>query len=214
MKTFKDFLLEQSQAVKGDWIGDPKNPTLHLDTTGERAFNKKFKLEVEDFATIKGISLSLYKHKTEPNFRVGYWKEIKEAIKGDFEIVNKFVTVVYLDADRNKDIQRKINKKFAMNIKMVFVDDSFRNNALARVLYNYIIHVKGYAIIGDKKQYFGARKLWSRLSKANDVIVDIINIKQMRYYITMLFYIKVIMMKILISVYGHMVKTKSILEAY
>lgn len=34
-----------------------------------------------------------------------------------------------------------------------------------------------FVIMGDSQQYFGARKLWSKLSKSSDVIVDLVNIK-------------------------------------
>lgn len=178
---FTDYLKEQAQAMKGDFNGCEKSlqplQPLQLDTTSELLFNKQFTLAVQDFVKIKDITLSLYEHKNKPKFRVGYWINESEQVKDKSELIKRFVTVVYLDASRNKSLQKKFNSKYVMNIDMIFVDTEFRGNKLARLLYNYIVKIKGYAILGDSKQYFGARKLWARLSKTNDLIVDIVNIK-------------------------------------
>jgi len=42
-------------------------------------------------------------------------------------------------------------------------------------MYKYFIKNQGYTIISDTHQYFGARKVWSKLSKQSDILVDIID---------------------------------------
>jgi len=182
MKTFKEFIAEQAQAVEGDWVGsDPKKPTLRADASSKREFLKAFKLVEKVFLTTQGKTLSLYKHKTEPKFRLGYWIHRDKAIKGGVETIHKFVNIVYLDASRDKKVQYQFDRKYVVNIDLVIVDKDFRNNSLAIVLYNYLAQVEGYNILGDKTQYFGARALWSRLSKSNDIVVDIVDIDTGEY---------------------------------
>jgi hypothetical protein len=45
-------------------------------------------------------------------------------------------------------------------------------------MYKFLIQTQGYNIIGDTETYFGARRLWSSLSKDTDIVVDIIDTKK------------------------------------
>ena len=59
----------------------------------------------------------------------------------------------------------------------VAVVKELRNTGIALQVYKYIVNEMGYSIISDKDQYFGARKLWSKLSRETDVIVDVVDLK-------------------------------------
>jgi hypothetical protein len=43
-------------------------------------------------------------------------------------------------------------------------------------MYKYIVNHLGYTIIGDREQYFGARRLWARLSQSLDINVDLVDL--------------------------------------
>ena len=48
-------------------------------------------------------------------------------------------------------------------------------------MYKFLVKKEGYIILGDEIQYFGARKLWAKLSKSLDVKVDIIDVDTNKY---------------------------------
>jgi len=62
-----------------------------------------------------------------------------------------------------------------------FVPEEFRGNNITTSMYNYFIKKQKYNILGDLKQFFGARKLWSKLSKQTDLTVDILNLDTEEY---------------------------------
>jgi hypothetical protein len=62
------------------------------------------------------------------------------------------------------------------NVDGVKVPDTIKGRGVATSMYKYFIKNLKMNILGDEIQYFGARKLWARLSKSVDVTVDIIDI--------------------------------------
>lgn len=61
------------------------------------------------------------------------------------------------------------------------VSDSYQGDGIAALTYSPIVKNQDVVIISDEVQFFGARKLWSRLSKKKDLIVDIIDIDSETY---------------------------------
>ena len=57
------------------------------------------------------------------------------------------------------------------------VGTTLKRAGISTYMYKYFVKKLKYTIIGDTEQYFGARRLWSRLSKEIDVIVDIYDFK-------------------------------------
>jgi hypothetical protein len=66
------------------------------------------------------------------------------------------------------------NKSFK-SVNLVRINADFRMNGIASSLYRFISKDLNIHLISDVEQYFGARKLWSRLSITNRV--DVINTK-------------------------------------
>jgi hypothetical protein len=64
-----------------------------------------------------------------------------------------------------------------MNVDGVKVPNVLRGLSIALEMYRFFVKDLKLNILGDEIQYFGARKLWARLSKNVDVIVDIIDIR-------------------------------------
>ena len=72
-------------------------------------------------------------------------------------------------------------KKKLMNVDGVMVAKTRQARGIATAMYKFLVKEEGYIILGDEMQYFGARKLWARLSKNLDVVVDIIDIDTDKY---------------------------------
>lgn len=62
------------------------------------------------------------------------------------------------------------------NVDGVKVPDTLKGRGVATAMYKYFIKTLKMNILGDEIQYFGARKLWTKLSNLIDVTVDIIDI--------------------------------------
>ena len=64
-----------------------------------------------------------------------------------------------------------------MNVEGVRVPNSLQGRGIALIVYRFFVKKLKFNILGDETQYFGARKLWAKLSKMVDVTVDIIDIR-------------------------------------
>ncbi len=60
-------------------------------------------------------------------------------------------------------------------VDTIYVSKNMRGNNIATKLYTYFIQKYDYIILSSNMQRFGARKLWSKLSRKTDLIVDIID---------------------------------------
>ena len=74
----------------------------------------------------------------------------------------------------------KFGKKYGYNnlhqVLKVMTADSMRGKTVAKNVYRYFVKILDIQLIGDMEQYFGARKLWTALSKDDDIIVDVIDL--------------------------------------
>lgn len=62
------------------------------------------------------------------------------------------------------------------NVDGVKVPDTHRGLGIALSMYRFFSKELKFKILGDEIQYFGARKLWAKLSKMVDITVDVIDI--------------------------------------
>ncbi len=87
-----------------------------------------------------------------------------------------------IDMKEHKSIANafKLTKKL-MNVDGVQVKPNKQGFGIATAMYKFLVKKEGYIILGDEIQYFGARKLWAKLSKSLDVKVDIIDIDTNKY---------------------------------
>lgn len=143
-------LIEQSHARKGDY---PYNYESREIT--KTVIDLKWKLV--DTVTIKEITYQI--RNLSLDYVIGSWE-------GD-----AFVTYGELSL-RNE----KINGKTYKAVDLVQVKETLHGRNLGTILYKSIVNVQGIELISDSIQYFGARKLWERLSKETDVTVDILGV--------------------------------------
>lgn len=143
-------LIEQSHARKGDY---PYNYESREIT--KTVIDLKWKLV--DTVTIKEITYQI--RNLSLDYVIGSWE-------GD-----AFVTYGELSL-RNE----KINGKIYKAVDLVQVKETLHGRNLGTILYKSIVNVQGIELVSDSVQYFGARKLWERLSKETVVTVDILDV--------------------------------------
>lgn len=80
-----------------------------------------------------------------------------------------------MSEDKETASEFKISKKL-MNVDGVKVKETSQGSGIALMTYKSIIKKQNIIIIGDEVQFFGARRLWSKLSREVDVRVDIIDL--------------------------------------
>lgn len=167
---FKDFfnedddLSDQAIAMKGDW--DAKDD---LGSKSLLMLNKEWTY-ITDLKNMK-----LYKHNSANAWILGNIKTI------DGEEKQRFSVTFRIDFSNRKNIGFKFDLKKLFNVDEVGVSKDRRGDGLSTFMYRYFVKEQGYNIIGDEQQFFGARKLWSKLSKQVDITVDIIDIKNEKF---------------------------------
>lgn len=171
IKSFKE-LFEMSIAKEGDF----KDAQDALGIQGEFGM-KKFQ-EIETFS-VNNQELKLFKLRNSLYFKLGYWTIDKFISKIGEEERNIFVEVFHIELSRVKSLEHLGYSK-VVNVDGVATLDKFTNKGIATIVYKYLVNTLNYTVLGDKNQYFGARKLWARLSNELDVGVDLVDIKDMK----------------------------------
>jgi len=170
VKTIQEFLLEQSQAKKGDWTGS--NSMLgELSVSVMDLFYKK--IDDINIDSNKYILLQNTNIKDKLNYVLGYYEEQdKETKLGNIK-ETKFV----IDFGITFNSYKK-SKIYGTLYTVVGVASKNKVKGLATFMYKYFVKKMKFTILGDNEQYFGARMLWKKLSNDIDVIVDIYDIKE------------------------------------
>ncbi len=168
MTAYERIIKDMSIAGYGDW-----KPSNHLICTkGATAVKLKWKL-IDTFITLCGMELEL------------------RTLNNEY-IVGRFVTTSTDDLIFEQFLHMKMSEQpdiaesfgitaNLLNVDGVMVSDSYQGYGIAALTYSSIVKNQDVVIISDEVQFFGARKLWSRLSKKKDLIVDIIDIDSETY---------------------------------
>lgn len=162
---FREWLMEElnemSVALVGDWfIKDDlgSKSTLMLEKEWDY---------IEDLYGMK-----LYKSKSSNAWILGSIKDVPGEDKPRFGIT---FSIDFLDAS---NIGSKFNIKNLYVVDEVGVSKDKRGDGLATKMYTYFIKKQKYNILGSDYQFFGARKLWAKLSRMTDLTVDILDINK------------------------------------
>lgn len=189
MKTynsFRELLNEQDEELTEMAIAQKGN----LKDYGEFITTYK-KGSVEDFMTLidKNIRIGkLPKYKLElyqinniklnqPDYLLGFWEFEEVDTKSGIEKKEVFRAIWAIQiSKRNVAIPRYKN---VINIDGVFTaeDIQFRRKGISTYMYQYLVNIMKFTILGDLEQFFGARKLWVGLSKIKSMQVDVIDLK-------------------------------------
>jgi hypothetical protein len=161
---FKKYINEMSITKKGDW-------TTSNDFIGEmrRDGLVKYNLLYEQ------DNIKFYQLRNSLTFIVGFdTTEIIDTKSGQ-ETKENFKVIFKIQFTRVKKFE-KIGYNRMIKVNGVVTDSEYQRMGIAKQIYKTIVNELNYTIVGDEEQYFGTRKLWTRLSNEVDINVDIINI--------------------------------------
>lgn len=177
MPTFKELLSsenddisDQAQAKKGNWKGGLEFIRNFSPFTINTDYNFQSTINVKDLG-----ELLLYKHKTNNAYVAGIFLDVLEKTKTGDKEVQQFKAVFSISFN---PITLKHYKNCVVVKGVSVVDDeTYQKSGISLTMYKYFVKKLKYTIVGDGEQYFGARKLWAKLSKQVDVEVDLYNIE-------------------------------------
>lgn len=166
----KDQEVSEAIARQGDW----EFPSNILSNMSETVFNNNWEsLGNVDFNIATDKNLVLAKLKNDKCWILGYWDEIFDENLNKH--VTKFVVVFRIQMEIVNNIGRKFGYDKLYQVKEVSVLKAFQGLSIAYNMYKWLVNNNDFAILGDRVQYFGARKLWAKLSQSIDVKVDAID---------------------------------------
>jgi len=161
MKTFTQYLDEMTHAAYGDYT---KNVSQYLQDVSRFIINKKW----TRLTTINGLELYRLTERNKRNYLIGKFNTQKDG--SPFEVYTRMTLEV------DSESSQLFNKIF-YNVNLVATQSGMQGSGLAKSLYQYLVEVEDLLILGDAVQYFGARRLWSKISKMSTVVVvDILDI--------------------------------------
>jgi hypothetical protein len=165
-----DEVFENAIAGWGDW----KPTEYSLGFLSETVLDRYYKFIDEiDTALAK---LELYKISAQNYYIMGRKVEKEIITKRGKEKETK-LEIIFKITFSETSFQ---NEKF-YNVDEVEVKFNSRGVGIALQMYRYFIKKMKFQIMGDEIQFFGARKLWAKLSKMTDITVDIIDILSDKY---------------------------------
>ena len=168
MLSFKEFtknhksgkqLNEMSFPGDGDWskIAVSFFPRTAMDT----------KCEFVSDIKIPKLNRSFHLYRTKGSDLVTYRF-------GEWDKNDEFASIASFTLEKVPDF---LYYKNVWNSNYELVSDLYQYNGIAKELFIFLSEKLKITILGDSIQYFGSRKLWSKLSKIPHVIVDIVDIK-------------------------------------
>jgi len=173
-KLNKKHMIEMTYALKGDWFEGVEK----LDKMTSM-MKLKWNLIEELPFEINNRKLELRQLKNSLEFRIGYWETFEIETKLGIEEKDYFVEVLMLSLKRMKSLESKLGYNKLVFVKGVAVLDNFNMKGLATYMYKKLTEL-GYSILGSSEQFFGTRKLYSRLSKDSDLQIDLVDILHKR----------------------------------
>lgn len=139
--------------------------------------------EIKGKIKLAGTELEFRKHKTTDTYILGYFEEVEETNYKVQEIKTKFRCVGRIDYTMRSALAKTLANKYGkyrniLNINSIYLEERFREVGIATAFHIWLVQEQGFSIMGDGVQYFGYRKLWSRLSKNKNLVVDIVDIQK------------------------------------
>ena len=121
--------------------------------------------------------------KTRLNDSYTVYKLKDSYIIGEFKITSTqdeiFEVYLRIDLREHKSTANDLNiHKRLMNVDGVKVNEDMYGLGLATAMYTFLVKNENIVVLSDETMYFGARRLWSRLSKRIDTVVDIVDVSK------------------------------------
>lgn len=179
MNSFKDYLIEMSIAMLGDWNDGFANLTPISRIVTEKNWELLTNIQ------ISGDNYQLRKLRNKEVYILGNFIEVFDDTLTSDNLVSKFKVIFQINLGRDYKVETQLSRidasyKRIVNVNGVVVDESMQGKGIALTIYKWLVNEQNFVVMGDSQQYFGARKLWAKLSKNSDVIVDLVDIKRVK----------------------------------
>jgi len=92
----------------------------------------------------------------------------------------RFAVVFRIELNDQSKIGSALGISNLFGVFSVAVKPELRGQRIAKQMYKWLITTQSMVILGDRTQYFGARRLWTALSRDTDVLVDIVDVRDMK----------------------------------
>ena len=184
MITWKEFQAERLEEMAIAQKGNLKDYGEFL-TTYKRGSVDDYMTLVDKSIKIDKLSnykLELYQIKNrktnQPDYLLGFWTTEDVDTKVGIEKKEVFQAIWAIQVAK-REITLKQYKN-VINIDGVFTteDIQFRRKGISTFMYQYLVNKLHFTILGDLEQFFGARKLWTGLSKIKSMQVDVIDLSK------------------------------------
>lgn len=184
MITWKEFQAERLEEIAIAQKGNLKDYgeflttyKLNVVTDFMKLIDKNIKID-----KLPNYKLELYQftnRKTnEPDYILGFWSTEEVNTKIGIE-TKKVFRAIWAVQVAKREVSLKQYKN-VINIDGVFTDEdrAFRSKGISTFMYQYLVNKLHFTILGDLEQFFGARKLWTGLSKIKSMQVDVIDLSK------------------------------------
>jgi hypothetical protein len=168
-------ITEQSKAMRGDWSG---GFDFIRAVTQESIDDRYDDVETFTFDSIPDTQFNLKLKRNTAEYILGYSSSREVMTKIGPKKETRFRIVCMIQFSKESSLGHKLgnNKLYNVDAISTIDEEEFRRVGIASKLYKYFVIDRGWSLLGDKHQYYGARKLWSKLSQDLDLIVDIVDI--------------------------------------
>jgi hypothetical protein len=174
MRNYMDIVAEHAVARVGDWQYDPSLIGALSKFIYDQSWSK-----VGNFI-ITNVNYEVARHNNAPDYIVGQIQPVADQGKNGANAGKmEFGIVLHLrmSAVANlsfRDKGKVLGYSNLHKVNSIAVKQELRGLGIAKQLYVWLVGQK-ILILGDREQYFGARRLWATLSRMTDVVVDIID---------------------------------------
>ena len=124
---------------------------------------------VADFV-IDDITYKVLKFKGKDDYCVG----VVEKTTAAWEAPTQFTRVLWITLAEIPGLA-VLGYPNLRNVNIVSVAEALQGSTLGRQMYRCLVKVRKFTLLGDLIQFFGARRLWARMSQMPDIIVDVID---------------------------------------
>lgn len=191
MSIYDKFLCESPHAGGTNDYENKGNypfPKEHFQTAFDD-FQRDYEYK-DEITTEEGLTFQFYK-KSRGQEWCGITTKDHERIsnQGRKDVQTRFFKIFWINLTNHDNIANQLKRKDpTLNIKKLYnvdavnVNASFNNElmgskGIAKAVYEWFVE-HGYNLMGDAEQYFGARRLWAKLSEfGKNCTVHIIDIK-------------------------------------
>jgi hypothetical protein len=156
---------EMAIAEYGDWID---NIAVHYTTHFVMNKNYIFIQKIE----IDGQVYELHKINSSDYYILGCFVNKPERTKLGIIDEIKFACIANIELTKKPDMLGLTN---IYNVDGVKVAKTQQGTGIGLALYKTLLK-RNLVLLGDENQYLGARKLWAKLSRTDDIVVHIIDL--------------------------------------